>query len=103
MLKNTGAGPPPIEDRRPLGRPGGHKIQPFPAGVSKAFLNLRFLVVVAAPAAPRHQNGPSSIILDTVWEPIWLQIGESGALREPYHLLYFRHKTTLLDLSLIHI
>ena len=45
---------PPIEDRRPLGRPCGHKIQRVSSGAAKAFLNLRFLVAVANPAAPGH-------------------------------------------------
>ena len=56
MLLKRWALPPPINARRPLGRPGGHKIHLFSLSVSKVFLNFRFLVAVANPVAPGQQK-----------------------------------------------
>ena len=57
--------------------------------------NLFVAATVASQTTPGHQKGLPSLILDSVWEPIWLQIGDSGPLREPYYLLCFHHKNTL--------
>ena len=57
--------------------------------------NLLVAATAASETTPGHQKGLPSLILDSVWEPIWLQIGDSCPLREPYYLLCFHHKNTL--------
>ena len=61
--------------------------------VPNCFPNLFVAAPVASQTTPGHQKGLPNLILDSVCELIWLQIGDSGPLREPYYLRCFITKT----------
>ena len=83
--KAHGGAPRPTSHRSWAGPPT-HEIRSGSHEVPNHLPNLFVAAFVASQTAPGHQNCLPSLILDSVWEPLWLQIGDSGPLLKPYYL-----------------